>query len=242
MNGRLVAVLLCLLAIAVPVHAGQVGTLYSFSPKTVIESTKVNYNFAALLQGVNYIESDQIVDSTITGADIATNTISLDNLQQVISTVVVGTIVPYAGDTAPSGWKMCDGEEINRIEYSLLYAVVGTKFGVGDGATTFNIPDLRSRSIVGASSDIVAAGALGYDTRPARVLGDSGGVNTLTIAEMPSHSHSTIGQGGSTGVENPTLTRLDVTATTTGSTGGSRFDGNMQPFLVVNYIIYTGRR
>lgn len=116
MNGRLVAVLLCLLAIAVPVHAGQVGTLYSFSPKTVIESTKVNYNFAALLQGVNYIESDQIVDSTITGADIATNTISLDNLQQVISTVVVGTIVPYAGDTAPSGWKMCDGEEINRIE------------------------------------------------------------------------------------------------------------------------------
>lgn len=58
------------------------------------------------------------------------------------SGVPTGSIVPFAGSTAPEGYLLCDGSAISRTTYSALFSVIGTTYGEGDGNTTFNIPDL----------------------------------------------------------------------------------------------------
>jgi len=54
-----------------------------------------------------------------------------------------GTVVSFAGNTAPDGWLLCNGSAINRTEYSALFAAIGTVHGVGDGSTTFNLPNTQ---------------------------------------------------------------------------------------------------
>lgn len=54
-----------------------------------------------------------------------------------------GTVLPFAGSTAPEGWLLCDGTAKSRTTYANLFAVISTTYGVGDGSTTFNIPDMR---------------------------------------------------------------------------------------------------
>ena len=61
----------------------------------------------------------------------------------------IGSIIPYGGATAPSGWLLCQGQEVSRTEYAELFAVIGTAFGTGDGSTTFNVPDLREATTKG---------------------------------------------------------------------------------------------
>lgn len=61
----------------------------------------------------------------------------------------VGIIAPFAGSAAPGGWLMCDGSAVSRTTYANLFGVIGSTFGAGDGSTTFNVPDMRSRTPVG---------------------------------------------------------------------------------------------
>ena len=59
----------------------------------------------------------------------------------------------YGGASAPTGWLLCDGTAYSRtVTYSSLFAAIGTAYGVGDGSTTFNVPDLRSRSALGSGT------------------------------------------------------------------------------------------
>lgn len=60
-----------------------------------------------------------------------------------------GAVGSFAMDTPPTGWLECDGSELSRVSYASLYAAIGTAFGAGDGATTFNLPDLRGEFIRG---------------------------------------------------------------------------------------------
>lgn len=62
----------------------------------------------------------------------------------------VGTVIPFAGSSSPTGWLICDGTAVSRATYSDLFNLVGTTYGAGDGATTFNIPDLRGSAPIGA--------------------------------------------------------------------------------------------
>jgi microcystin-dependent protein len=109
--------------------------------------------------------------------------------------VPIGGLMPYLGSSAPnSSFVLPSGQAINRTTYATLFALVSTTFGVGDGVTTFNVPDLRGRSIFGLGNmggvdagRITAAGG-NFD---GTVLGGTGGAqnHTLTTAEMPVHSH-----------------------------------------------------
>jgi microcystin-dependent protein len=65
------------------------------------------------------------------------------------ATVTAGTVVTFATATVPNGYLECNGAELSRTTYASLFAVIGTTYGVGNGSTTFNIPDLRGEFIRG---------------------------------------------------------------------------------------------
>ena len=79
---------------------------------------------------------DMAADKKVDGVDVST-----------ISPV--GHMIIWNTDTAPTGWFLCFGQAVNRTTYAALFAVLGTTFGVGDGSTTFNLPDLRGRLPLG---------------------------------------------------------------------------------------------
>jgi microcystin-dependent protein len=89
--------------------------------------------------------------------------------------VPIGAILAYAGATAPSGWVLCDGSAISRTDYSTLFTAIGVSFGVGDGSTTFNVPDLRGRVLVG-KDDMGGSAA-------SRVTTGNEGLNAGNLAE-----------------------------------------------------------
>jgi microcystin-dependent protein len=101
-----------------------------------------------------------------------------------------GAIIFFAGATPPDGYLVCNGTAISRANYAALFAVCGTAYGVGDGATTFNLPDLGGRLPMGAGQQ---TGGSDFHA------GDHGGEEThkLTVAEMPAHSHSDSGHSHS---------------------------------------------
>jgi len=99
-----------------------------------------------------------------------------------------GSVMPYApygigGVTIPTGYLQCDGSAVSRTTYADLFAVIGTTYGVGDGTTTFNLPDCRGRFVIGAG----AGGGL-----TSRSLGATGGANSVSLAtaELPAHNHT----------------------------------------------------
>lgn len=115
--------------------------------------------------------------------------------QAVASSTPIGSVVEYAGATAPTNWLLCFGQAINRTTYATLFGIIGTTYGAGDGSTTFNLPDKRGRVSVGkdnmggsAASRITSGGA-GFD---GTALGAAGGAqsHTLTTPQIPSHTHT----------------------------------------------------
>lgn len=66
----------------------------------------------------------------------------------------VGAIIPYGGSTAPTGWLICNGAAVSRTTYSDLFAVIGTKYGAGDGSTTFNLPDAEAGAVLYPAAEI----------------------------------------------------------------------------------------
>ena len=158
-----------------------------------------------------------------------------------------GILMPYAGTSAPTGYLLCDGSAISRTTYSNLFAAISTTYGVGNGSSTFNIPDLRGRVIAGqddmggASANRLTnqTGGLNGDT-----LGGTGGAetHTLTTAQMPSHTHSVTAQTQVIGddVNRGGSGQLGSAETfNTGSAGSGSAHNNVQPTIILNYIIKT---
>ncbi|WP_084571381.1 phage tail protein [Deinococcus misasensis] len=189
-------------------------------------------------------------------ADLITLSGDVADLQAVPAEVKVGTIILWGKTAPPTGWLACDGQQVGRSVYAALFAEIGTNFGVGDNSTTFNLPDLRGRVPIGAGT------GSGLTTR---ALGQTGGAetHTLTVAEMPEHNH---GIDEPAAGEPGLILRSIVGQTTTVNTGDSAQSGtepqvgygdpgepdpmtgiplegggnphnNMQPFVVLQYII-----
>lgn len=148
-----------------------------------------------------------------------------------------GSVIEYAGNTAPNGWLICDGSAISRKIYSNLFEVIGSTFGSGDGTTTFNIPNLKGKIPVGLNSD----------DSDFNILGKTGGEKThiLTTNEMPSHNHRQTVTASRSGSGNTYVSwnannltgNTDNGARNTLNTGGGQAHNNLQPYIVLNYII-----
>lgn len=155
-----------------------------------------NFN---LLPFGNSGSSDESIDDPISEYDFATKGYVDTEISGKGSPAPTGAMVMFASSTPPSGWFLCDGSAVSRTENSSLFALLGTQFGIGDGANTFNLPDLRGRFPLGM--DDPGAGTAGAANVVANAAADTmGGTSgsekvTLTSAEMPSHSHS--GSAGS---------------------------------------------
>ncbi len=147
-----------------------------------------------------------------------------------------GMIVMFGGPVAPAGWVFCDGAAISRTTFADLFAAIGTVWGIGDGATTFNVPNMRSRSPLGAGQ---SAGL------SSRALGEYGGEEShvLTTGEMPAHTHTVTlrTDAGGGGAEGPDFAPASPSQGTvnTSSTGGGTAHNTMHPYAVVPFIIKT---
>jgi microcystin-dependent protein len=145
----------------------------------------------------------------------------------------VGSIKAYAAAAAPASWMLCDGSAISRTTYPQLFSLIGSTYGAGDGSTTFNLPDLRSKMIVGMGQGTGLTN---------RVLAATGGEENhqLTIAELASHTHNVangpfmVYAGGSSGLGSGTLIQ---TQNATLAAGSNTPHNTMPPFLVITYII-----
>ena len=147
-----------------------------------------------------------------------------------------GVMIPFAGTTAPDGWFLCFGQEISRDTYSDLFAAISNTYGIGDGTTTFNLPDLRGRMVIGIDN-MGGDSANRVENEQADVLGGNAGSekHLLTQDELPSNngyiSHSMRGQGDSGG------SFSYVHSLNTGPVGSDMPHNNMPPYISLNYII-----
>lgn len=91
-----------------------------------------------------------------TGALPAAITVSSSNTQ---SLVPAGAVMPFAMNSAPAGWLAADGAAVSRSTYATLFAAISTTHGVGDGSTTFNLPDLRGIFVRGSDSQTISGTA-----------------------------------------------------------------------------------
>lgn len=114
--------------------------------------------------------------TTLTGAATINNTLTVSG---AVNFMPVGCILPYGGTSAPTGFLSCDGTAVSRTGNPLLFAAIGTTWGSGDGSTTFNLPNLNRKALMGVGGSGTAV--------ISNTVGSTGGVETytLTSANMP---------------------------------------------------------
>ena len=180
-----------------------------------------------------------------------------------IASVPTGSLLPYAGASAPTGYLLCFGQAVSRTTYAALFAALSTTYGAGDGSTTFNIPDIRGRAVAGkddmggTSGNRLTGLSGGVD---GDVLGGSGGAEShlLLTAEIPAHQHFVaanvatidgsptlsntqyiVKDNSNVGAPNYTFNGTATVATIglSSSTGGGGAHNNVQPTIILNYII-----
>jgi microcystin-dependent protein len=152
----------------------------------------------------------------------------------------VGEIRMFAGNFAPVGWNFCEGQLLPISENETLFQLIGTSYG-GDGQETFALPDLRGRVPLHQGNNFI--------------LAETGGVEevTLTVQQMPSHSHPLLASSDTAAGATPTnlvlgkSTGVDafinaqpgdpIGAASITPLGGNQPHANMQPYLCVDFII-----
>lgn len=164
--------------------------------------------------------------------------------------VPVGAVLPHFGTTIPAGFFPCDGREVSRVEYQALFAIIGIAYGTPSGSTTFVLPDLRGRLVIG--QDNMGGTFAGRVTELwGSTLGGSGGAQShvLTAAELPVHEHDfddnyfADGSGGALegkATANSNAGFFRTRASATASTGSGNAHNNMQPSMACRWIIRAG--
>jgi microcystin-dependent protein len=157
--------------------SGQTGVSVPATAKITLVS-----NGTDIVTATNYIPT--LISPTLTGtpvaptASVGTSTTQIATTAFVQAAGLTGEIKMWGVSSAPSGYLLCNGAAVSRTTYAALYAVYGTTFGVGDGSTTFNVPDFSGRMPIGVNGTYTLAATGGAAT------------TTISSANLPSHTHS----------------------------------------------------
>ena len=153
----------------------------------------------------------------------------------------VGEIRLFAGNFAPAGWMFCEGQLLPISEYETLFNLIGTTYG-GDGQSTFALPDMRGRIPIHMGNGFTLAQTGGAETV------------TLTVPQIPAHSHPVLASQNTGTGSNPQNNVLDqmsgaillykaqtptvaMNSSVISSIGGNQPHNNFQPYLCVDFII-----
>ncbi len=215
-----------------------------------LQNRLANFTNPPMRTGDLHVERDETIggDLDISGNLKATSFYATGNFY-LDSHILIppGTVIQSAAIAVPAGWFDCDGSFLNKVTYAGLFAAIGNTYGGTISDLSFNLPDARGRVCVGA----------GDGTGPAltnRVLGakDGAETHTLSVNEMPEHSHGSNTVAGQLGLITAngasTATTVDSSevepnlyetprALTISNTGGGLPHNNMQPFIVLRHLI-----
>ena len=226
-------------------------TLYGYSePNSIAQASAYTVKITVVVTGADgvlrtYTDSTYISKS-VPVFDATTNSFALGGVARNVTGdekpfdcymhpvfyTMAGEIKMWAGDTIPDGWLLCDGSEVSKTTYPNLYEAIGDLWGVPSSSSNFKLPNLAGKVPVGYNSADTDFTPVGHT--------DGEKTHTLTIAEMPSHSHSRnyysadwCANGTKSGYHGSDTGIKKVT----GSTGGNGAHNNLQPYAVVKYII-----
>jgi len=236
-------------------------TLPLGNPLKIVKGTEIDTEFNNIATAV--ATKADLLSPVFTGTPTAPTAAAGTSSTQLATTAfATASISPFTGSmlmwptaTAPSGFLLCNGATASRATYAALFAIIGTVFGVGDGSTTFTLPDYRDRMPIGAGTTYAAAGVGG--SKDAIVVSHTH-TATSTVTD-PGHSHTLVaessgGYGGGNNQYNVTRSNTDglfpalatdakttgiTVATTNASTGSSGTNANLPPYLGVYFIIKT---
>lgn len=206
---------------------------------TDAEKPLVGVTGGTLAASTDYVALDNLeIAATDTFEIPATSTVEIEP----VINPLVGEIKMFGGSQIPAGWFLCDGSTVSRTTYSGLFRVIGTVFGVGDGSTTFTLPDFRQKFPMG-----VAASGTG------NALGATGGSidHTHALSDSAYAQIAVFNSGGNSFADARTIAVTSFTSsdrvTSAGTTSGvastkgvplrGATDATNPPFLVVNFII-----
>ncbi len=207
------------------------------------------FNKPPIKKGDLYVEHNEIVGGDLTiGGDLRAKNYYASGNYYLNNYILIpyGTIIQSAAVNIPDGWLSCDGTAYLKTAYQNLYNAIGNTYGTWSNTDlSFNVPDIRGRVIIGENHNSTYVDS-SYN------FATTGGEekHTLTIDEMPAHNHTSISDTGliskSTGGSNtPTGVdsnnpggELNITSITTlDSNGGGQSHNNMQPYIVLRYLI-----
>jgi len=216
-------------------------------------------------KGILYGQGASAVLVTAAGTEnqlLQASSSGIPAFQTVTGLNPAGSIMMYAAVSPPSGYLLCDGSNVSRTTYSVLFAAISTNYGVGDGSTTFGVPNLESRFPIGYDGSTYTLSGTGGATADTPTLSGTNAGTALTEAQLAAHSHDSWGSGWPTGswtggtgttqssvtqtggslVSTSTLRTLETGSGATHThawTGTSTAVDTVPPYLVVNYIIKT---
>ena len=218
----------------------SVGGTFGVTGTSTFTGT-ATFNGAAAFNGATTVPTQAVNDNSTKAASTAFVNASITANPGVLT----GSLLMWPTTSAPTGYLNCDGTAVSRTTYASLFAVVSTTFGVGDGTTTFNLPNYTNRMPYGAT------------------IGSTGGSTTTTISQAnipnynltvtdPTHAHTannfivftgsgqTYGAGGGKMNNNTgTLTEAASTGISVNSGGSGTAMNTISPYLGINFIIKT---
>lgn len=193
----------------------QIDVVENFADENILTQAQLHAAFLSIENFLNLTKLDAeniqagSIDSTLLASEststdkIAPNAVLLSKLAtEVINRLVPsGAVTAYGGDIIPSGYLLCDGSLASRTTFSALFGAIGTKHGVGDGSTTFNLPDYRGRFLRGKDSG--TARDPDAASRTAMATGGSTGdsVGSVQLNDYPNHNHGTYQDNGSGAID-----------------------------------------